>query len=317
MADKVLITGGLGFIGSNLAHRLVSQGSDVTLFTRTRNKAMNIKEIKDEVSIIEGDMKNFPSEIVTDQDVIFHFAGQVSHSASFKDPFYDLDINAKGTLQVLEACRQLNPKTHVIFPGTRGQYGKPEKLPVTEETPYDPLDLYGVSKTAAEYYCRLYWKIHGLPTTVIQNSNVFGPRQQINHGEYGILNFFIGLALQNKEISVYGDGSQIRDYNFVENIVDACLLIAKNKKAFGEKFLLGSGQGIKFIDMVETVIDAVGSGTHTSVPFPEFAKKIDVGDFVIDPSKARNIIGWEPKIGFKEGVKITADFYRERLQDYL
>jgi len=309
--SNVLITGGLGFIGSNLAHRLVSLGANVTLFTKTASKLANIREIQDRVEIVKGDMLDFPAGIVKNKEVIYHFAGQVSHSQSFKE------INAKGTLRVLEACRQLNPKAHIIFPGTRGQYGRQEKQPVTEKSPYNPLDLYGVSKTAGEMYCRVYWKIYGLPTTTLQFSNVFGPRQQVRHGEFGVLNYFIRRALKNEPMAVYGDGQQLRDYNYVENVVDACLLAAGDEKAFGETILIGSGQGVKFIDMVKTVIKAAGSGSYEMAPFPEFSKKIDVGDFVIDASKARQLLGWAPKIGFEAGVKQTVDFYRERLDEYI
>lgn len=321
--ERALITGGLGFVGSNLAHKLLALGAEVTLYDACLDpygwNMANIAEIRDKVRFVKGDTRDFAllKEHVKDKDYIFNLAAQVSHSLSMKDPFLDIDINCRGNMNVLEACRQANDSAKIVYGGTRGQTGEAVYLPVDEKHPDNPPDINGIDKLAAEKYHLLYHKVYGIPAASLRIGNTYGPRHQMKHGEYGVLNYFIRRAMLGEIIEVYGSGEQIRDYTYVDDLVDALLLLAQSKKANGEIFVIGSGEQIKFIDMVKLVIKTVGKGEYRLVPFPPGRKEINVQRFFVSYKKLSKIVGWYPKTGLKEGLKKTVDFYRTRLQEYI
>jgi len=323
---RVLITGGLGFIGSNLAIKLIDLGADVTLLTKTTKKIRNIKEIKDKVQVDVLDINNKEKlrKAVKDKNTIFHFAGQTSHTYAIKNPVIDIDINCVSTLNLLEACRKYNDSAKVIFSGTVTQVGKVsrEQLPITEKLRDKPIDLYSANKLAAEKYFLVYNRVYGMRTTSIRLSTIYGERQEVTNPSRGITNLFIKKAMCGERITIYGDGSFIRDYNYVGNVVDAFLLASQIEKTNGYYFNLGSNRGTKFVDMVKTVIqtvkDATGKeGRFKFVSWPKEIKKVDQGDMVIDYTKLNRFTGWYPKVSFKEGIRKTVEFYKERLNEYL
>jgi UDP-glucose 4-epimerase len=323
LKGNVLITGGLGFIGSNLAHSLVDS-ANVTLFTKSTNKLRNIKEIQDKVEIIQGDITDTKKveSIVKDKDHIFHFAGQNDHILSLENPLLDVDINCKGTLNILESARKFSENANIIFSSTESVVGKIAKLPASEDQQENPLSLYEVHKLTGEKYLYIYNKVYGLNTTTLRFANVFGERQTMKVTNRGILNQMIRRTFLGEPITVYGDGSFIRDYSYIKNFIDACILAALSPNTNGEVYMMGSGKGLSFKDMVtkinETVKDLTGKSTEIkNVPFPETEKKIDRGDIIIDYSKFNKATGWFPKVSFEEGLKRTILFYKDRLDEYL
>ena len=319
---RCLITGGLGFIGSNLARRLVGLGAEVSVLDACLDpygwNSANIKEIRMKVRFVKADIRDAPAmtAAVKEKDFIFNCAGQVSHVDSMKDPFLDLDINCRGNLNILEACRRLNDKVKLVYAGTRGQMGPLHYSPADEEHPDNPTDIYGADKWAAEKYHLVYSNAFGMHATSLRINNTYGERHQMKHSKYGIMNWFIRLAMDGKEIPVYGDGSQTRDYNYVADVVDAMVLAAQSPKSDGKFYMLGSGSEIKFLDMVKAVIAAAGSGSYKLVPWPEDRKAIEVGNFFVTYKKIKEELGWEPKTSLEEGLKNTVAFYKERKEDY-
>lgn len=319
---RCLITGGLGFIGSNIAHKLVELGAEVSIVDACLDpygwNFANIKEIKDRVKFTKADIRDEKAmaSAIKEQDLIFNCAGQVSHLDSMSNPFLDLDINCRGNLTLLEACRRFSDKAKIIYAGTRGQMGSLHYSPADEEHPDNPTDIYGADKWAAEKYHLVYNSAYGLLATSLRINNTYGERHQMRHAKYGILNWFIRLALEGKEIQVFGDGSQTRDYNYIADVVDAMLLAAQNEKTNGKYYLLGSGKETKFIDMVKAVIMAAGSGSYRLVPWPEERKAIEVGNFFVTYKKIKEELGWEPKTPLEEGLRKTVAFYRERKKEY-
>lgn len=321
--EKILILGGLGFIGSNLAQRLVKLGAEVTIYDACLDpygwNFANIKEIKDKIKIIKGDIRDFDliKEHVKNKNYIFNCAAQVGHIISMNDPFLDIEINCKGTMNVLEACRRFNDDVKIIYTATRGQVGEPIYTPVDEEHPDNPTDIYGINKLAAEKYHLVYHHVYGIPVTSMRLNNVYGPRCQMQHGHYGVLNYFVGRAMQGETITVYGKGNQTRDFVYIDDVVDALILVARNQAANGEIFMVGSGNEVRFIDMVKLVIKTVGKGKYIHAPYPFERGKVDIKRFVASYAKLNKMLGWTPKISLEEGVKKTVDFYTERLNEYL
>jgi len=312
-----LITGGLGFIGSNLAHRLASCGANVlivdSLVPQYGGNLFNVKDIKDKVKINIADVRDSSSmnRLVQNQDYIFNLAGQVSHVDSMHNPYPDLEINVKGQLIVLEACRRNNPNVKIIYAGSRSQYGRAERLPVDEKHLMHPTDINGVNKVAGEAYHLVYYNAYGLRTCSLRLTNTFGERQYMRSNRQTYLAWFIRLALDNKTIEIYGKGKQLRDFNYVSDVVDAMLLAAGSKKADGETFNLGSGKPISVIDSAKKVIEVAGSGALKQVPFPAEKKRIEIGDYYADFEKIKSTLGWKPKISFAQGLQRTIDFYRK------
>ena len=320
---KVLITGGLGFIGSNLAHRLVREGADVEIYDACLDpygwNYANIKEIRDDVKVVEADIRDKEKlfEHLYDKEIVFHLAAQVGREVSMEHPELDTDINCNGTIYLCQALAKLKNGAKVVYAGSRGQIGEPVYLPVDEEHPTNPTDVYGINKLAAEKYLLLYGGIYDFPVVSLRLNNVYGPRCQMHHGFYGILNWFIALAHQDKPITVYGDGLQTRDYVYVDDVVDAFVRAALMPQADNEIFFIGSGVETVFLDMVKTVIKSVGKGEYVHIPFPPERESIDIRKFVVTFEKFRRATGWQPKVDLENGIARTVDFYQSRWDEYL
>lgn len=320
---RVLITGGLGFIGSSIAHRLVALGAEVTIYDACLDpygwNYANIEGIVERVKVIRGDVRDYALLAchVRGQDLVFHLAAQVGREISMENPALDVDINCHGTLNLARACAEVGQSVKVVYAGSRGQIGEPLYLPVDEEHPTTPTDVYGINKLAAEKYLLLFGKVYGFPVVSLRLNNVYGPRCQMHQGFYGILNWFIRRAMTGEPITVYGDGSQTRDYVYIDDVVDAFLLAAQCPEADGEVFFVGSGVETVFLDMVKEVVRAVGTGTYVHVPFPPTREKIDIKRFVVSYQKLQRVTGWAPRTSLADGIAMTVEFYRERLPLYL
>jgi UDP-glucose 4-epimerase len=321
---RVLITGGLGFLGSNLAHRLVALGAEVTLvdalFPKYGGNWFNVEGIRDKLTVKVADVREvgLMDELVIGQDAIFHFAAQVSYIDSLDDPLEDLDMHCGSTLVALEACRYHNPDARFIFSSSRLQFGAidPEHNPVKEDTPNRPLSLYGIHKAASERYLYIYHKDFGLRTVSFRIANPYGPRQQMKHSKYSIVGWFIRQAMDGSTIKIFGDGRQLRDYVYVDDMVEAMLLAVVSDRSAGQVYNLGSGIGTPFGEMARAVVDVVGSGGVEFVPWPDDYERNETGDYVTDISKAREELGFEPRIPLVEGIENTAAYYRQYKEHY-
>ncbi|MFL6200935.1 MAG: NAD-dependent epimerase/dehydratase family protein [Thermoanaerobaculia bacterium] len=319
---RVLVTGGLGFIGSNLALRLLAEGARVTLCDAMiegyGGNPANIREIRSEVEVDGSDVRDAAAmeRLVAGKDVVFHLAAQVSHVMSLSNPYPDIDINIKGTAVVLEACRKVNPEAVVVRSGTRGQYGPAVKLPVSEETPSDPRGIYEISQLSAEMICRTYTRIHGIRTVPLRLTNVYGPRSQMRHSQFGVVNWFLRLALEGRPIPIFGSGQILRDFLYVEDCVEALLAAAGEPQAVGEILNVGHDRPSTFLEVAEILCEIVPGARIEFTEFTPERRAQEPGDFVSDIAKIRRLVGWEPKIGLREGLARTAEFYRERREDY-
>jgi len=319
---NVLITGGLGFIGSNLALRLVGLGAQVTLvdamIPEYGGNLFNIEPIKDKVKVNFGDIcdRHAMDWLVCGQDYIFHLAGQVSHVRSLSDPFPDIEYNIKGTAVIMEALRRFNPKAKLIFTGTRGQYGPAVKLPVNEEAPTNPKGLYELSNLTAEKIIKVYNDVHGIRSVLLRLTNIYGPRAQMKHSHYGVVNWFIRLAMDDQTIPVFGDGSILRDFLYVDDCVEAILMAAANEAAVGEVFNVGVDQPVSFRQLAETIVRVAGTGRWAFAPFTAERKAQEPGDFYSDITKIRRVIHWEPATSLEEGVARTIEYYRAHRKYY-
>ena len=320
---RVLVTGGVGFIGSNLARQLVDLGAEVLLLDAMipeyGGNLFNIDGIQDRVRVNFGDVRNgtIMDVLVRDREIIFNLAGQVSHIDSMRDPFTDLDINCRAQLSMLEACRKFNPSVKVVFAGTRQVYGKPDRLPVDETHLVRPIDVNGVNKAAGEYYHLLYNNAFGVRACSLRLTNVYGPRQLIKHNRQGFIGWFIRLAIEDREIQVFGDGSQMRDFVFVDDVADAFLRAGANDACDGEVFNVGGLEPIAHTDLVALLLDVAGTGRVRYVPWPPEKKQIDIGSFYSDSSKFSAATGWRPQVALRDGLRRTIAFYRAHLPQYL
>ena len=318
---NVLITGGLGFIGSTLAHRLVEAKARVTILdamlTPYGGNKFNIKEIADHVELVNGNIidEKIVRQAVDGKDYIFHLAGQVGYLDAKEKPFLDLDFNGRGNLIILEAVKNKAAEARILFSSSRLVYGKIQQVPVKESHATQPLSLYGIHKLLGEKYYAYYahnFGIHGLSLRI---PNPYGPRQQMKHSKYAIVGWFIRQALEGKKIKIYGDGKQLRDYIYIDDIVEAMMrLIIKGQD--GEAYNIGGGQGVTFTEMVDAVIEAVGQGEKEYVPWPADYEKNETGDYVADITKIQAITTWEPTVLLREGLKRTVDFYRQNKNEY-
>ena len=318
---NVLITGGLGFIGSTLAHRLVEAKARVTILdamlTPYGGNKFNIKEIADHVELVNGNIidEKIVRQAVDGKDYIFHLAGQVGYLDAKEKPFLDLDFNGRGNLIILEAVKNKAAEARILFSSSRLVYGKIQQVPVKESHATQPLSLYGIHKLLGEKYYAYYahnFGIHGLSLRI---PNPYGPRQQMKHSKYAIVGWFIRQALEGKKIKIYGDGKQLRDYIYIDDIVEAMMrLIIKGQD--GEAYNIGGGQGVTFTEMVDAVIEAVGQGEKEYVPWPADYEKNETGDYVADITKIQAITTWEPTVLLGEGLKRTVDFYRQNKNEY-
>ncbi len=320
---RVLITGGMGFIGSNLARQLVELNADVvivdSMIPAYGGNLFNIAGVEDRVRINFGDVRNesIMDVLVRDREIIFNLAGQVSHIDSMRDPYTDLDINCRAQLSMLEACRKFNPSVKVIFAGTRQVYGKPDRLPVDENHLVRPIDVNGVNKAAGEYYHLLYNNAFGVRACSLRLTNVYGPRQLIKHNRQGFIGWFIRLAMEDKEIQIFGDGSQMRDFVFVDDAADAFLRAGACDACDGGVFNVGGLQPITHSSLVEVLLEVAGKGCMKYVAWPPDKKAIDIGSFYSDSSKFSTTTGWAPRVPLREGFQRTIDFYRANFSRYV
>lgn len=321
--QRVLITGGLGFLGSNLAHRLVDLGAEVTivdsLIPSHGGNLHNVKGIEHQVTINISDVRDPHAMgfLVQGQRYLFNLAGQVSHIDSMLDPMTDLEINCRAQLSILEACRRHNPGVRIVFAGTRQQYGRPIYLPVDEQHLIQPVDVNGINKMAGEWYHLLYGRVYGMAATSLRLTNTYGPRMLLKHNRQGFVPWFVRLALLGEEISIFGDGTQRRDMNYVDDVIEAFLQVAIAPQTHGELYNLGHDEIVSLNDFTRALIDAAGSGSCRLVPFPPDAKRIDIGDYYGSFEKLRDTIGWTPRIPLAEGLARTVAYYREHLAAYL
>jgi UDP-glucose 4-epimerase len=319
---RVLITGGLGFIGSNLARRLVELSADITIvdsmIPEYGGNLFNVHDISDRVKINFADIRDGFSmhHLVQKQEFIFNLAGQVSHLRSMSDPFPDLDINCRAQLSLLEACRHNNPDVKILFAGTRGQYGRVQSLPVNENHPMNPVDVNGINNIAGEQYHILYNKIYGLRTTSLRLTNTYGPRHSMKSDDQSFLNWLIRRAIEGHTIQVYGDGSQKRDFNYVDDVVDAFLLAAIDERTNGDVFNLGGSGPVSILEVTKLLLEVVKDSGYEVVPFPENRRKIEIGDYWGDYSKINKLLGWSPTTTLKDGLSKTVEFYRKYKQHY-
>ncbi len=319
---KVLVTGGLGFIGSNLSSQLVKLGAKVTLvdnmMPRLGGNLFNVKGFVDRIQINFSDVRDAYSMdyLVKDQEYIFHLAGQVNHVDSIRNPIQDLDINCRGTLVLLESCRKCNPEVKIIFAGTRGEYGSSVTLPVGEDHPTNPKGIYAVTNLTAEKMVLVYHDVHKMPGTCLRITNTYGPRHQMAHDEYGVVNWFIRKAIDHEGVPVFGDGRILRDFLYVDDLVDCFLRVATCDRAFGEVFNVGTGVPISFIDLAKKIVDIAGTGKVTFTEFTKERKEVEPGDYYTDISKIRQLVGWKPETNLDEGLRKTVEFYRSYKKEY-
>ncbi len=319
---KVLITGGLGFIGSNLARRLVDAGADVllvdNLFPEYGGNRFNISGLEARVRVSISDVRD-ESEMsahVRQQDFIFNLAGQTSHLDSMENPRADLEINCAAQLSILEACRAHNPGVKLVFASTRQIYGKPQYLPVDEKHPLHPVDVNGINKMAGEFYHRLYNNVHGLRACVLRLTNTIGPRMRIRDARQTFVGVWIRQLLEGQPIEVWG-GKQLRDFNFVDDVVDALLLAAASEKGNGDVFNLGSSEIVNLKQLAQTLVELNGSGSFAVKEFPADRKAIDIGDYYSDFQHFQKTFGWTPRTPLREALARTLAFYKDNSDKYV
>jgi UDP-glucose 4-epimerase len=316
--SRALVTGGLGFIGSHLASKLVDLGAEVTivdsLIPEYGGNPYNVREIADRVRINLSDIRDPWSirALVRGQDYIFNLAGQVSHIDSMEDPETDLDINCKAQLSLLEACRAINPDARVVFAASRQQYGRPQFVPVTEDHPLIPVDVNGINLIAGESYHLLYHAVYGIRAASLRLTNTYGPHLLMKHGRQGFITVFIRRALEGQDLQVFGDGAQLRDFTYVTDVVDAFLTTALTPDAYGRALNVGGIEPISLLQVAELCQElADEGGTVHRAPWPPERAKIDIGSIYVDDARLRELTGWAPSVSLREGLSETFAFYRE------
>lgn len=319
---RCLITGGLGFIGSTLARSLVEQGAHVTLvdamIPEYGGNLFNVADIRDQVQVNFGDIRDVHAMawLVRGQDFVFHLAGQVSHVMSMKDPYPDIEYNVKGTVVLMESIREYAPKARVVFTGTRGQYGPATKLPVSEDAPTNPRGIYEITNLAAEKIVQVYHHTHDIWSVALRLTNIYGPRAQMRHSQYGVANWFVRLALDGETLKIFGDGKIKRDFLYVDDCVEAILTCAACDAAGGEVLNVGIDEPNTFLELAEKLIKIVGRGRWEYAPFSRERKAQEPGDFYSDITKIRQMTGWTPRTSLEEGLRRTVEFYRQHGRHY-
>ncbi len=318
---RCLVTGGLGFIGSNLAWRLVELGAEVmlvdSLIPTYGGNLFNIKGLEHKLKINVADVrdKNSMDYLVRGQDYIFNLAGQISHLDSMVDPFTDLEINCRSQLSILEACRKNNAGVKIVYAGTRQIYGNPDYLPVDEKHLVRPTDVNGINKAAGERYHMVYATAYGMRTSSLRLTNCYGPRQWMRDNRLTSQGWLLRLVLDDDTAQIFGDGQQLRDLNYVDDVVDAFLRAAAFEEANGQFFNLG-GQPYSLLQQVEMMIELAGTGRYELVPWPENKQKISIGNYYADYGKIQNMLGWQPTIATEDGLRRTIEYYHHYKQYY-
>lgn len=319
---RVLITGGLGFLGSNLAVRMVHLNAQVKLVDAMLDdhggNLFNIESIKDRVDINFSDIRDDCSlkYLIKNQDYIFHLAGQNDHVLSRRNPFLDIEINIKGTANLLDNCRKYNPDARLIYSGTRGEYGPAIKLPVSEDQALNPKGVYELSSMAAQQLFQIYHDNDRIRSVTLRLTNIYGERAQMKHNRFGVANWFIRMALDNECIQVFGDGSIVRDFLYVQDAVGAMIASAATENAYGKVLNVGNNQASNFRELAETIIELTGSGAWKFTPFsPERAAQ-EPGDFISDVSRIKKVVGWTPTTSLIDGLRRTIAFYRQNREQY-
>jgi len=320
---RILITGGLGFIGSNLARILADLGAHVTvvdsLIPEYGGNHFNLKGYESRIRINIADIRDEFSMayLVRDQDYLFNLAGQTSHLDSMKNPFVDLDINCRSQLFILEACRKHNPSIRIVYASTRQIYGRPDFLPVHEGHILHPTDVNGINKMAGEWYHILYSNVYGIRTCALRLTNTYGPRMRVKDARQTFLGIWIKNLVEGKRIEVWGDGLQVRDFNFVDDVTDAMLVAALSEQSNGQIYNLGSPERVNLKDLAALMIKVHGKGEYAVIPFPEDRKPIDIGDYYADYSKIRSALDWNPRLSLEEGLSRTLQYYYRFIDNYL
>jgi UDP-glucose 4-epimerase len=319
---QVLITGGTGFIGSTLALRLVEMGARVTLVDAMipgyGGNLFNLAPVKGRVAFEVADIRDAEAmaRAVRGVDVVFHLAGQMDHVLSLTDPFPDIDINIKGTAMLLETCRRINRHARLVYGGTRGEYGRAVMLPVAEDHPMRPRGIYELSSLTAQQLFQIYHDNHGVPSVTLRLTNIYGERAQMKHSRFGVANWFVRQALDGGTIAVFGDGSLLRDFVYVQDAVEAMALCAATDDAYGQVFNVGNSRASSFRELAETVVHAASSGHWEFAPFSQERAAQEPGDFVSDIRKIKRVVGWEPTTSLADGVESTVRYYRLHRQRY-
>jgi UDP-glucose 4-epimerase len=321
---KVVITGGMGFIGSSLARALVRLGANVTLIDSLipeyGGNPANVDDIRDRVTINISDVRDPHAlrYLMRGQDYLFNLAGQTSHVDSMRDPFTDLEINCRSQLSILEVCRNENPGIRVLFASTRQVYGKPQYLPVDERHPLKPVDVNGINKLAGEWYHVLYDEVYSLRCSCLRLTNTYGPGMRVRDARQTFLGIWIRRILEGELFQVFGDGLQLRDFNYVDDVVDAMLRVAATEETRGRIYNLGGDERINLKTLAELLVQCNGGkGRFEVVPFPPERKRIDIGDYYGEFSAITEAVGWRPSTCLREGVTRTLDFFREALPRYV
>lgn len=320
---NVLITGGLGFIGSSLSHRLVDEGAAVTIVDACLPEyganPVNIKGIRDKVQVRKRDVrtKKEIQEPVTNADVIYHCAAQLSRTESMENPRKDTEINCQGLLNVLDICADLADPPKVVFPSSQAVVGKPDSLPISENTPASPIDIYGANKRAGEMYCEIYDQARDVPTTVARLTNVYGPRAQLKNPNYGVINQFISSGIVDDTLTVFQPGTMTRDFVYIEDVVDALCALGMANQTRGFRYLVGSSTSTSILELAEKIVDISGKGEVKLVEWPDDWDTIKIGDIRADPTTLQNAIGWRPKVCLIEGLELTIEYYKDHIEKYM
>jgi UDP-glucose 4-epimerase len=319
---RVLITGGLGFLGSNLARRLVELGAEVTLvdslIPEYGGNLFNVAGLEDKVRVNISDVRDEHSfrYLVGGQDYLFNLAGQTSHMDSMNDPFTDLEINARAQLSILETCRKYNPGVKVVFASTRQIYGKPDRLPVDESHLLRPVDVNGINKMAGEWYHILYNNVYGIRTCSLRLTNTIGPRMRVKDARQTFVGVWVRLLLEGKAFEVW-DGQQRRDFTYADDAVDAFLLAAAREEANGHIYNLGGDCAVSLEELARLLVEVNGGGEYRLMSFPAERKRIDIGDYYADYGRIRAELGWSPRVPLREALSRTIAYYRAHLGQYV
>ncbi|MFC1647299.1 NAD-dependent epimerase/dehydratase family protein [Patescibacteria group bacterium] len=319
---KVLVTGGAGFVGSNLVIALVTRGAKVTvvdsLMPHQGGNLFNLKPVEKKVELDFSDIRDESAikRLVRGKDYIFHLARQTDHIMSLTNPFPDIDVNVRGTAILLEACRYISPNVRFIYTGTRGQYGKAVDLPVPEDAPTNPRGIYEITNLTAEKIIQVYHDIHGIKSVMLRLTNIYGPRAQMKHDHYGVVNWFIRQAIEGSKIKVFGDGSLKRDFLYIDDAVEAIIKCAVKEACYGEIINVGSPKPVSFLDLVKTIVKKEKSASWELAPFTPERKSMEPGDFYSDIAKIKKMTGWKPKTKLADGLKKTISFYYKNKKHY-